>query len=218
MNKGDLINLVKKLSVLENIGVLMITLPLAITLPIGMYILDNKGLSMNNMIFIFSVFSILLVFSRNYENEKAQRTCFIFILLNIAIFLFYIFCNKEVMMVNKLASDKIKYFIMILDGFIIWSLCYFLYRYSTMPYIHQRRKYSEYSEIIYMIYNKSLNYTLNDSEKLKIKKFCEEEISKLSTIRLKIYKYIFKKKYLRITNRIKMYNEIKDKLVITFNI
>lgn len=219
MNKGNLINFVKIISKFENIGILIITLVLAIKLTIGMYQLNNyNGLSMDSIKFSITIFSIFAVFSRSYENEKAQITCFLFIILDISIYLFFIFCNKEVTITNKLAYNEMKYLIMMLDGVIIWSVCYFLYRYSTMPLIYKSKKYEEYSNLIYMLYNKSLNYSLNDSEKLKIKKFCEEEISKLSTIRLRVCKYIFKKRYLKIMDRINMYKEINGKLSITFNI
>ena len=218
MNKGDLINFEKKATALGNIGILIITLIVALTFTKGMYSINRNGLSMDSIKFIITIFSILGVFSRSYEDEKAQITCFLLIILDIAIYLFFIFCNKEVTITNKLAANEIKFYIVMSDGFIIWSVCYFLYRYSTMPFMYQSKKYREYSELIYMLYNKSLNYSLNDSEKLKIKKFCEDEISKLSTIRLKVYKYIFKKRYLKIMDRINMYKEINGKLSITFNI
>ena len=98
-----------------------------------------------------------------------------------------------------------------------------------MPAKHAKKKYRDYSYEIFKLFNKSINYSLNDSEKLKIKEFCESEIKMLKS--KPIYKYrryrclkcfyknpYNRKQYIIILKKIKMYSQIDKKLYITYNI
>lgn len=188
-----------------------------------MILLDIESLKLEDIKFIITVLSILSAFSHRYEDEKAQEVCFILIIIDILLFFYLRFVlYKDLSIISHFkGSENSKTIILVINAFILYSIIYFLYGYISMPLNYRKKKYSESSEEIFMLYNKSINYHLNDREKIKIKKFCKSEIDRLKLLSIYKHKFlqsIFKKKYDLILQEINMYIEIEEKLYINYNI
>ena len=198
---------------------------------------ENGSLTLEEIKFFITIFSLLAVFSHRYEEDKAHLFCFTFVAFCILLFLAirfskysYYFPQNSVVP-DKSWKDSWDTFIIVIvtNAFILFSTLFFIYSYLSMPRNHVNRKYYDSSYEIFKLFNKSINYSLNDNEKIKIKDFCKSEIGKLKS--KPIYKYrryrflkLFyknpynRKQYIMTLKKIKMYSQINEKLYITYNI
>ena len=216
---------------LDKISILYIVISLAYVFLFYVIVSKKGSLTLEEIKFFITIFSIFAVFSHRYEDDKAHLLCFIFIVYDILIYLGIRFSKYNSHLTNDSWRNSWDSAIVILgmNAFLLISVLFFICSYIPMPRNHMNKKYYDYSYEIFKLFNKSLYYSLNDNEKIKIKDFCKSEIEILKS--KPIYKYrryrflkLFyknpynRKQYIITLKKIKMYSQINEKLYITYNI